>query len=631
MLQKIRDKITGWFAAVFLGAIAIVFIFWGIQFESSVNVAAAKVNGEKIAVDDVRRAWQDRQTELQQATRDELSPEVVKTEQQRLLDNFVRRELLLQRAAKLGYRVSDQELAQALAAIPALQVDGQFSRDRYAALLRSQGRTEADFEADFRRDLEINQLQDAITGSAFMLPGEFERRVQVLGETREVQVLLVPVAGHEAGVTVTEEQVAQRFEERKADFQTPETVNLQYVRLDLADVAAQVQVTEEGLRAFYDQVAAERYTTAERRRARHILIESGSDDAAAQARADKLAAEAKGGADFAALATANSDDPGSKGQGGDLGWATRDSFVAPFADALFAMNAGEIRGPVKTQFGYHVIKLEAIEPGAQRPFDEVRSELEADYRRDQAQSAFYERSQALADEAFAALSELDSVAQKLGLELRTVVDFTRQGGGALGADRKLIEAVFSDEVLVERQNSPALNLGEGSVVVVRVTDHKTPAPRALDEVRGEIEAALRNEAAGKAAAAAAEAAAAQLTAGADVTEVAKSINLPPPGVMTLTRNVEGWPPELIKAVFAAPAPAAGEVSAGTAMLANGNAVAFVVRSVKPGSVPPGQESQVAEALRQAGSRQGLIEFSAYLGEIERNAKITRNPQVFDQQ
>jgi len=145
-----------------------------------VNVAAAKVNGEKIPVETVRRAWQDRQTELQQQIRDELPPDLVKTEQQRLLEDFIRRELLLQRASDLGYRVSDQELAQALAAIPALQVDGQFSRDRYAALLRSQGRIEADFEAEFRRDLEISQLQNAIAGSAFVLPGEFDRRVKII-------------------------------------------------------------------------------------------------------------------------------------------------------------------------------------------------------------------------------------------------------------------------------------------------------------------------------------------------------------------------------------------------------------------------------------------------------------------
>jgi peptidyl-prolyl cis-trans isomerase D len=629
MLQQIRDKITGWFAAVFLGAIAIVFIFWGIQFESSVNVAAAKVNGEKIPVEVLRRAWQERQTELQQATRDELPAELVKTEQQQLLTRFIRRELLVQRAAELGYRVSDSELAQALAEIPALQVDGQFSRDRYAALLRSQGRTEADFEAEFRRDLEIGQLQNAMVTSAFTLPGELDRRVQLVGETREVQMLLLPVAAYSAGVTVTEEQVASRYDERKADFLTPETVNLQYVQLNLPDVAATVQVTEEGLRTFYDQVATERYTTTERRRARHILVESGSDDAAARAEADKLAVEAQGGADFAALAASNSDDPGSKGQGGDLGWATRESFVAPFADALFAMNAGEIRGPVKTQFGYHIIKLEEIEAGSQRSFDDVRAELEADYRRDQAQSAFYERSQELADESFAALSELESVAQKFGLEVKTVEGFTRQGGGALGADRKVVDAAFSDEVLVERQNSPALNVGEESVVVLRVTDHKTPAQRPIDEVRGEIEAALRNAAAGKAAADAAKLAASRLEGGTPLTDVAKDLNAQPTGVMTISRNAEALPPELTKAVYSVPAPAAGRVAAGTASLANGNAAVFVVTTVRPGTLPTTDAAQIAEFMRQAAGQQGMIEFAAYVAEIERNAKITRNAQVFE--
>jgi peptidyl-prolyl cis-trans isomerase D len=629
MLQQIRDKITGWFAAFFLGAIAVVFIFWGVQFESSVNVAAAKVNGEKIPVEVLRRAWQERQTELQQATRDELPAEVVKSEQQQLLTRFIRRELLVQRAAELGYRVSDRKLVQALAEIPALQVDGQFSRDRYAALLRAQGRTETDFEAEFRRDLEIGQLQNALVVSAFTLPGELNRRVQLAGETREVQMLMLPVTDYAAGVTVTEEQVARRYEERKADFQTPEMLNIRYVQLNLPDVAAAVQVTEEGLRAFYDQVAAERYVTTERRRARHILVEPGSDDAAAKAEADKLAVEARGGADFAALASANSDDPGSKGQGGDLGWATRDSFVTPFADALFAMKVGEIRGPVQTQFGYHIIKLEEIEAGSQRSFDEVRVELEADYRRDQAQAAFYEQSQALADEAFAALTELESVAKKFNLELKTVAGFTRQGGGALGADRKVIDAAFSDDVLVERQNSPALNVGEESVVVLRVIDHKPPAQRPLAEVRGEIEAGLRDEAAGKAAAEAAKAAAAKLAGGSSLTDVAEPLNAQPTGVMTFSRNAEALPPELTKAVYSVAAPASGRVAAGTASLANGNAVVFVVSAVRPGTMPTADAAQITELVRQAAGQQGMIEFSAYVAEIERKAKITRNAQVFD--
>ena len=630
MLQQIRDKITGWFAITFLAAIAIVFIFWGIQFESSANVPAATVNGEKIPAEAVRRAWQDRQSELQRETRDELPPQLVAEEQQRLLDDYIRRELLVQRADSLGYRVSDLELAKALAAIPALQVDGAFSRDRYAALLRTQGRTEQDFEAEFRRDLEINQLRNAIAVSGFALPGEVRRRIELQGETRDVDLAILPAERYAAAVTVAPQDVEAWYQKHQADYQTPETVALQYLQLDLADVAAGIEVTDEALRGYYDQVAAERYVTTERRRARHILIESGADDAAARAEADKLVERVRAGEDFAVLAAASSDDPGSKAQGGDLGWATRESFVGPFADALFAMQKGEIRGPVKTQFGYHVIRLDDVEPPAQRSFDEVRGELEGDYRRDQAQTAFYERSQQLADEAFANLDSLEPVAQKLGLPLRTVGSFTRQGGGSLGTERKLIEAAFSDEVLQERQNSPVVSVGDDKVVVLRVTEHRLPQQRPLGEARSDIEAALRTQRAREAAQAVARAAAVRVAAGESWSGVATSLGLQPVGATTLTRTNEGLPPELLKAVFAVAAPGAGKLSSGTATLPGGDAALFVVSAVRPGSLTsPEAAAGLSGTAQQAAMQSALGEFSAYVTEIERNSKVTRNRKLFE--
>ena len=247
MLQQIRDKITGWFAIVFLSAIAIVFIFWGIQFESSVNVAAATVNGEKIQVEAVRRAWQERQTELQQASRDQLPPDVVQQAQAQLLDEFVRRELLVQRADEFGYRVSDRELVEALSRIPALQVDGKFSRDRYSALLRSQGRSEADFEAELRRDLEINQLRNAVAVSAFALPSEIRRRVELMDETRDVQLVVVPAEQFAGSITLAQDDVADWYQKNQEEFRTPESVSLQFVQLTLADVAASIEVTEDAI------------------------------------------------------------------------------------------------------------------------------------------------------------------------------------------------------------------------------------------------------------------------------------------------------------------------------------------------------------------------------------------------
>jgi peptidyl-prolyl cis-trans isomerase D len=411
---------------------------------------------------------------------------------------------------------------------------------------------------------------------------------------------------------------------------TPETVSLQYVSIKAADVAATVAVTDEALHEYYDQVAPERYQEPERRRARHILIEAGTDDAAAKKKAEEVLAKAKAGEDFGKLASEYSSDPGSKEQGGELGWATRQSFVQPFADALFAMQVGEISDPVKTQFGYHLIQLEEVQPARQRSFDEVRAELEADYRNEQAQALFYEKSQDLADDAFASLTELDSVAQKHGLKLQTVEAFTRQGGGPFDGNRKVIDTVFSDEVLQERQNSPAINVTDDEVAVFRVTDHKPATPRPLDEVRAEVEATLREQGARKAAEAAALADAAKINGGAALAEVAQAAGIAPAGSATIGRTADGVPPALLKAVFSASRPAPGKATGGTAVLADGDVAVFVVNAVRAGTAPTGPDAalQLSQVMEKAAGMAARADYTAYVKELDRTAKIKINEQVF---
>lgn len=631
MLQQIRDKITGWVAGVFIGVIAIVFIFWGIQFEGAGSTSAAEVNGESIPVPLVRRAWQNRLSELQRASRDELPAELVASEQQLLLEQFIRREVLLQHAAELGYRVSDEQLARALQEIPALQVDGKFSRDRYAALLQQQGRSEAEFEDEFRRDLELSQLRNGILISTFVTPSELSRRVALEDESREADFLLLPASRYAAEVSVPPERVAGFYEEHKAEFMTEETVALQYLELRLADIASEVDVTEQELREYYEEVARERFLAPERRRASHILLESGDDDAAARAKADDLLNQLQQGADFAALARENSDDPGSKEQGGDLGWATREAYVAPFADALFdpSLKPGELRGPVKTQFGYHLIRLDEVEAAHQRSFEEVRGELETEYRNDRAQAIFYERSQELADEAFSALTELETVAQKTGLQLGTVERFTRNGGGPLDSERRVIEAAFSKDVLDDRQNSPALSLGDDRVVVLRVTDHQLPEQRSLESVRETIEAELRMKAALEAAQAAGRALVARLDEGETLAEVAESLGLETGGRASVRRSA-ALPPELVSGIFAAPRPADGARSTGVATLASDDVAVFAVYGVRPGSLDaPEQLAMLGERARRAGAVAAASEFDAYLSELERTAEIKTNPKLWE--
>src|SRR6185295_3171120 len=227
--------------------------------------------------------------------------------------------------------------------------------------------------------------------SAFVAPYELDRRYAMERQEREIDYALIAASSFEASTSISDEQVKKWYEDNQDKYLLPETVNLQYVELTRERAESSIEVTEQGLKDYYEQVK-DRFTSQERRHGRHILITVGDgvDDAAAKKQAEELTAKAKAGADFAQLAKENSKDAGSAQQGGDLGLATRDVFVGPFADALFSMSAGEIRGPVKTEFGYNVIKLEEIQPGHVKSFDEAHAELEAEYRKERAQNIFYD-------------------------------------------------------------------------------------------------------------------------------------------------------------------------------------------------------------------------------------------------
>ncbi|HWK72777.1 MAG TPA: SurA N-terminal domain-containing protein [Povalibacter sp.] len=632
MLQTIRDKITGWVSAVFLGTISVVFVFWGVDFQSQSTTVAATVDGDKVPAEAVRRAWQQRQSQLQQMMRTELPSEMVKAQQRALLDEFIRSSLLSQRAEKLGYRVSDQALADRIVSFPELQVDGQFSRDRYAMLLRQQGRTEPQFEAELRAEMTIGQIQEGVVASGFALPYELDRRYALERQEREVDYVLISTKEFENKVAVTDEQIQSWYDSHQSDYLLPETVDLQYVELSRGKAEGEVTVTETDLKDYYEQVK-ERFEAPERRHARHILITTGDgvDDAAAKKKADELAAQAKAGADFAQLAKDNSKDPGSAQQGGDLGWAQRGMFVGPFEEALFSMSPGEIRGPIKTQFGYHIIRLEEVEAGQVRPFEEVRAELEAEYRKDRSQTIFYDESQKLADQAFSALTELDSVAKATGLPIKTISGFTREGGGELGDDPGAIEAAFSEEVLEQGRNSPLVTIGEDRALVLRVADHKPAEPKPLADVRADIEKLLKDQAEREAAAKKGGEALAKLQQGGDWSAALKEMGMAPVGKRFVVRQDAVAPAAVVRAVFSAPSAEISEAKPhfGSATTDEGNFVVFAVSAVRNGD-PAAEAPNDKMARRRQGQQQsGMEEFGAYVAEAERNADIVRNDKVFE--
>jgi peptidyl-prolyl cis-trans isomerase D len=632
MLQTIRDKINGIIAILFLGAIAVVFVFWGIDFQSGVATYAAKVDGESISVETVTRAWQQRQSQLQQMLRNELPEEMKKSQQKALLDQFVRQTLLTQRAREFGYHIDDATLAKRIMEFPQFQVDGKFSKDRYTAMMRASGLNEARFEADLQADLLVDQLQSAVTASAFVVPYELERRYSIERQQREVDYALIPASEFAPGITVTAEQIEQSYKENQSRYLLPETVDLQYVELSRDRAQGSVEVTDEALKDYYEEVK-ERFQSPERRRGRHILITAadGVDDAAAQKKAEELTAKAKGGANFEQLAKDNSKDPGSAAQGGDLGWAERGMFVGPFEEALFSMTPGEIRGPVKTEFGYHVLKLEEVEAGHAKTFDEARAELEAEYRSDRSQTLFYDDSQKLADTAFSTLTELDSVAKTMNLPVKTVKGFTREGGGELGAEPEVIEAAFSEDVLERRQNSPLVTIGEDRVLVLRVTDHKAAEPRPLEQVRAQIEQELRTKAARDAAAQKGADAVARLQKGEAWSEVSSALRLTPVGKRFVTRQDSIAPQAVLRAAFQAPSKDLSQEKPYFAGVTtdDGNYAVFAVSGVR--NADPSTEAAAEKDARKRRVEQqvGAEEFGSYVAEAERTADIVKNDKVFE--
>jgi peptidyl-prolyl cis-trans isomerase D len=445
MLQTIHDKITGWVAGIVIGAISLTFIFWGIDVGFGSVSYAAKVKGHdqwpwqraaRVTIEEVNRAYQNQLNRYQQMMRSEV-PDEIRTElQQRLMDQFVQDELLEQHASKLGYRVREDDIDRSIQEEPAFQIDGKFSEDVATRFLETQGYSPRAFREEQRRGLQIAQVRAVIAASSFVTPAEIERARALETEEREVAWAVINPATLLAGITPDDAAITRYYEENKKNLMTPETVTLNYVELKVADMAPQVAVTEEALRGYYENVK-DRYVEAERRHGRHILIkvDETTTEEAARKKADELLAKAKApGADFAALAKEFSQDAGSAEQGGDLGWAERSFFVGPFSDALFAMQPNEIRGPVRTEFGYHILRLEGIQAGKQKSFEEVRAELENEFRTQEAEKLFSERQEQLAEKAFENPDSLDAAAKVAGVTVRSVPEFKRAGGAGAFAD-----------------------------------------------------------------------------------------------------------------------------------------------------------------------------------------------------
>jgi len=640
MLQKLRDKTSGWIVTVILGLLMIPFLFvidssylGGVGAQNVAKVAAPPTwwrsapswwpmsflwQHHEISAQDFRTRFEQARQQARQQQGENFDPREFESTESKLavLDQMIDEQVVRLAGEQSGIVIGDALVRETIASIPAfIGADGKFSQDQYRLALSTGNppRTPAQFEALVRENIQQSVIPTALQNSGFVTSAEATRMMNLLGETRDVEIAALPELPADTA-DVTDAQIKQWYDSHGKDFRQPETVSLEYVEINAASLPAAAPADDAALRKRYADEKA-RFATPEARQASHILIAAdGSDPAklkAAEEKATALAAQAKApGADFAALAKANSDDTGSKGTGGDLGWVERGAMVKPFEDALFAMKAGEVSAPVKTEFGYHVLQLREIKGGQERPFEEVRDQLAAEQLKADTEGAFSELSGRLVDEVYKNPTSLKSAADTVKLPVQTIGPFSRATASGIAANPAVLRAAFSDVLVQDGTVSDPISLAPDHSVLIRVTDHSPEQALPLDKARDQVIAAIRADRTRQASEMAADALLAKLKAGQTLQALAAEEKLQLSPLPGLPRTQPVPTPEINKAVFAAPTPTEGKPSYGKVAVQD-RYVVFAVNKVSPpnlAEVPAEQQKQFRDQLDQVDGMAAAKDF-----------------------
>lgn len=512
-------------AQVILALLILPFAVWGLEsyFSGGGGDSVATVAGVRIAERDYQQQLADQRDALREQMGERFDPAVAESSKFRLavLEDMINRQLLIGTAVNSGMTVPDDKLADIIRKIPAFQKDGKFDVKSYDALLRQQGFTPATFQEQIRTQI-VGEQSIGLFQRVQWMPQVVVDRAADLGEQeRDVQQALISPDQYLSQISVTADEVKQYFDKNPKDFEVPARLKIEYVLLDADKVGEKIAIPDADVEAFY-KANAGKFGTAEQRRASHILIgvDKAADaktKAAAKAKAEKLLAEVKAGKDFGVLAKANSSDPGSAQQNGDLGAFGRGTMVKPFEDAAFALKVGEVSGVVETEFGYHIIKLTGIEGGSAGSLAEARPQIETELRKQRSGKLFAELAETFADAVYEQSDSLAGAAQKLGVPVQTAEGVTRQGNprDPLLGNAKFIAALF-DDALPNKRNTEVVELSNKQLVAGRVLTSTPASILPFETVKSDIEERIKRRKAAELAIAEGKRIMADLSAGKDV-------------------------------------------------------------------------------------------------------------------
>jgi peptidyl-prolyl cis-trans isomerase D len=480
---------------IFLALIILPFALWGVDSyrRSGDTTAPATVNGTKISqqeFEDALRQQQDRMRQVLGGNFDEAmldTPEMKRA----VMDSLIAQRLLVQRAGKLGLTVSDEQVAQVIQGIEAFQDGGQFDKKRYESVLSSRGMSPLTFEARLRDEILGQLIRDAYVQNGFASSAVADGIIRLNEQQRGVSVSSISFQPFIAKAKVDEADLRKYYEQNQKEFQSPEQAKVEYVRFSISDLLGKVKVDGDEVRQYYDAHQSD-FGIAEQRRAAHILITVAAnapqaEQDEAKSKAEQLLQQAKQNpARFAELAMQNSKDPGSAANGGDLGFFSRGMMVKPFEDAVFALKQGAVSDLVKSDFGYHIIKLLAVSHAKITPLDEVREAVASKLRQQKAADMFAELAEKFSNTVYEQSDTLKPAADLVGAKIE------QSGWLSMGmaADEtwtpKILQAIFADEAIKNKRNTAAIEVAPNLLVASRVLEHKPAAVLAFGEVRETI-------------------------------------------------------------------------------------------------------------------------------------------------
>ncbi len=531
---------------ILFGMIAVSFAFVGVESyvrNPGGQDVVANVAGQKVTSSDFDQAFRQQQERFRQMLGANYDPQLVDNPQMRssVLDELINQRLAQAAASKAGLTISDSILAERIAAESAFQEDGKFSAKRYEIVLRAQNLTPTSWETLLAQDLQRSQFQESVTGSSFIGSVPVKLFVSALEQSREVSVVNFTPEQYQAQVKIDAAAAKTYYEQRQSEFTIPEQVKVEYVELSMDALAAQVQIAADDVKNYYT-ANSDRYVQKEQRKASHILINAAAKASDAEKKAAREKAEAifaavkKNPKSFADEAKKSSQDPGSGAQGGDLGFFSRGMMVKPFEDAAFSMKKDEIVGPIQSDFGFHIIRLTDVRPETGKPFKEVAPEIEAELKKQGAAKNFAETAQLLTDRVFEQSTALKPIADELKLPLRTSAWLARAGAAPPFNNPKLLQALFSEDVLKNKRNTEAVEIAPNHLIAARVAEYKPAAQRPFESVQQELMLRLTREEAAKLAHADGEAKLKMLREG-------KSAGVVWPAVLAVSRQNSGALPQ----------------------------------------------------------------------------------------